>query len=92
MLSNGTRLVTLTGPGGTGKTRLALQVAAELVGKLHDGVFWVSLAGLTDPELLPSEVAQTDRGAATTSRASSAGESSCSSSTTSSTSSTPLPS
>ena len=59
MLSNGTRLVTLTGPGGTGKTRLALQVAAELVGKLHDGVFWISLAGLTDPELLPSEVAQT---------------------------------
>jgi class 3 adenylate cyclase len=59
MLSDGTRLVTLTGPGGTGKTRLALQVAAELVGKLQDGVFWVSLAGLTDPELLPSEVAQT---------------------------------
>ena len=59
MLSNGTRLLTVTGPGGTGKTRLALQVAAELVGKLHDGVFWVSLAGLTDPELLPSEVAQT---------------------------------
>ncbi|HKF15354.1 MAG TPA: adenylate/guanylate cyclase domain-containing protein [Gaiellaceae bacterium] len=59
LLSNGRRLITLTGPGGTGKTRLALQVAAELVGKLHDGVFWVSLAGLTDPELFPSEVAQT---------------------------------
>jgi predicted ATPase/class 3 adenylate cyclase len=59
MLSNGTRLVTITGAGGTGKTRLALQVAAELVGAQRDGVFWVPLAGLADPELLDSEVAQT---------------------------------
>jgi predicted ATPase/class 3 adenylate cyclase len=58
-LSNGTRLVTVTGPGGTGKTRLALQVAAELVGRLRDGVFWVPLGGLSDPELVPTEVAQT---------------------------------
>ena len=59
LLSNGKRLVTLTGPGGTGKTRLALQAAAELVGSLPDGVFWMSLAGLTDPELLSSELGQT---------------------------------
>jgi predicted ATPase/class 3 adenylate cyclase len=59
LLSNGTRLLTVTGPGGTGKTRLALQIAAELVGTLRDGVFWVPLAGLADPDLLPSEVAQT---------------------------------
>jgi predicted ATPase/class 3 adenylate cyclase len=58
LLSNGTRLLTLTGPGGTGKTRLALQVGAELVGTLRDGVFWVPLAGLSDPELLQSELAQ----------------------------------
>jgi len=59
MLSDGKRLVTLTGPGGTGKTRLALQVAAELVGTQRDGVFWVPLVGLSDPALLDSEVAQT---------------------------------
>jgi class 3 adenylate cyclase len=58
MLSNGTRLLTLTGPGGTGKTRLALQAGAELVGRLRDGVFWVPLAGLSDPELIASEIAQ----------------------------------
>jgi len=58
LLSNGTRLLTVTGTGGTGKTRLALQVAAELAGTLRDGVFWVPLAGLSDPELLPSELAQ----------------------------------
>ncbi len=58
LLSNGTRLLTLTGPGGTGKTRLALQVAAELVGTLRDGVFWVPLASLSDPELVSSELAQ----------------------------------
>ena len=52
------RLVTVTGPGGTGKTRLALQVAAELVGTVSDGVFWVALARSTDPGLVPSEIAQ----------------------------------
>ena len=58
LLSNGRRLVTITGPGGTGKTRLALQVAADLVGSVRDGVFWVPLAGLSDPGLLPAEISQ----------------------------------
>ena len=58
LLSNGARLLTITGPGGTGKTRLALQVAAELAGTLRDGVFWVPLAGLADHRLLGSEIAQ----------------------------------
>jgi predicted ATPase/class 3 adenylate cyclase len=59
MLSDGARLVTVTGPGGTGKTRVALQAAAELVGGFHDGVFWVSLAAVTDPTLLVPEIART---------------------------------
>ena len=52
------RLVTITGPGGTGKTRLALQVAAELVGTVADGVFWVPLGALADSSLVASEIAQ----------------------------------
>jgi predicted ATPase len=58
LLRNGTRLVTITGPGGTGKTRLALQVAGELVGAFRDGIFWVPLAGLSDPDLVMPEIAQ----------------------------------
>jgi predicted ATPase/class 3 adenylate cyclase len=53
------RLVTLTGTGGTGKTRLALQVAASLVEEFPSGVFFVSLAPVRDPELVVATVAQT---------------------------------
>jgi predicted ATPase len=57
LLREGKRLVTITGAGGSGKTRLALQVAAELVGKVADGVFWIGLAPLTDPDLVSTEIA-----------------------------------
>jgi predicted ATPase/class 3 adenylate cyclase/DNA-binding CsgD family transcriptional regulator len=53
------RLVTLTGPGGTGKTRLGLQVAAELSDTFTDGVFFVNLAPLSDPALVVPTIAQT---------------------------------
>jgi predicted ATPase/class 3 adenylate cyclase len=52
------RLVTLTGAGGSGKTRLALQAAAELVEEFKDGVWWISLAALREPELVEPTVAQ----------------------------------
>lgn len=58
-LQNGARLLTLTGPGGMGKTRLAIESASELVSQNRNGVFWVPLASLTDPALVMAEVAQT---------------------------------
>src|SRR5215216_4049323 len=52
------RLVTLTGAGGVGKTRLAIQSANKLVGKFRDGVWWIELVGLNDPTLVSQAVAK----------------------------------
>src|SRR5688572_26800146 len=58
-VEQGARLLTLTGPGGSGKTRLALEAAAALVPKYKAGVFWVGLASLRDPSLVIETIAQT---------------------------------
>jgi predicted ATPase/class 3 adenylate cyclase len=55
----GARLVTLTGPGGTGKTRLALEAAAELADSFAGGVFFVALAPVRDMNAVRSTIAQT---------------------------------
>jgi class 3 adenylate cyclase len=52
------RLLTLTGPGGTGKTRLGLQVAAELMDEFENGTFFVPLASITDPTLVAPTIAR----------------------------------
>src|SRR5688500_15285861 len=50
------RVLSLVGAGGSGKTRLALRVAEETLDDFPDGVGWIDLAALTDPELLPQAV------------------------------------
>ncbi len=53
------RLLTLTGPGGSGKTRLALAMASGLTGRFEDGIWWVDLATISDPALVTQAVART---------------------------------
>jgi predicted ATPase/class 3 adenylate cyclase len=52
-----TRLLTLTGPGGTGKTRLALRVAADQLDRVEDGVYMVDLSSVLDPARVASKIA-----------------------------------
>jgi len=58
LLRGGARLVTLSGPGGTGKTRLAIEAGSELVGEFKAGVFWVDLSPIRDPALLIETISQ----------------------------------
>ncbi len=53
-----TRLLTFTGPGGTGKTRLAIQLAVEVGKRFPDGAFFVSLASIREEDLVPSAIAE----------------------------------
>ena len=59
LLRDGARLVSLTGPGGSGKTRLSIESAADLVPDFRNGVFWVPLAALRDPALVLETAART---------------------------------
>ena len=52
------RLVTLTGAGGVGKTRMAIQVAGQIVNEFADGIWYVDLAPITDPDLVPLTTAR----------------------------------
>lgn len=54
-----TRLLALTGSGGAGKTRLALQIAADMLDEFDDGVWMIELAALSDPNLVPQAIAST---------------------------------
>jgi len=58
LTEEGARLLTLTGPGGAGKTRLALRAAVELLTPFSDGVFFVNLSPITDAALVPSSIAR----------------------------------
>ena len=58
-IRGGARLLTLTGPGGSGKTRLAIEAATELVPEFRAGVFWVELAPIVDAELVLEEIGRT---------------------------------
>ena len=57
-IAGGARLVTLTGPGGSGKTRLAIEAAGALVPDYEAGVFWVGLGSLRDPGLVTETIAR----------------------------------
>ncbi|MFL5952223.1 MAG: ATP-binding protein [Gaiellaceae bacterium] len=57
LLRDGRRLLTITGPGGIGKTRFALDVAAEVIDRFRDGVWWVGLAPVRDPMLVAPTIA-----------------------------------
>ena len=59
LLRDGARLVTVTGPGGTGKTRFALEAASELIEHFRDGVWWIGLAPLRDSRLVLPAIAST---------------------------------
>jgi predicted ATPase len=58
LLRDEARLLTLSGPGGSGKTRLAIEAAAELLPEFKAGVFWVGLATIRDPALVTETIAQ----------------------------------
>ena len=58
LLDEGVRLLTLTGAGGIGKTRLALQLAAEVIHQFRHGAFFVPLAHITDPRMIVPSIAQ----------------------------------
>ena len=58
-IESGDRLITLTGPGGSGKTRVAIEAASTLVPTFKAGVFWVDLASLRDPALVTETISRT---------------------------------